>query len=82
MGRSEDLKDAKVDKPLTYDSGFSDLVPVFTTDGRLTGAQYCSKDGYWYGEGGETFGNVSHWLDHAPWPRSFKPDYSKYGGEP
>ena len=80
MGRSEDLKDAKVDKPKVYDSGFSELVTVFTSDGRLTGAQYC-KDGYWYGEGGESFGNVTHWID-VSWPRSFKPDYSRYGGEP
>ena len=81
MGRSADMKDPRVDKPAVYDSGFSELVPVFTTDGKLIAAQYGS-DGWWHGEGNETFGNVANWVDHFQWPHGWAPDYSQYGGEP
>ena len=76
---SAHLHDAKVDKPLVYDK-FSDLCMVFTTDGIICMAQYGS-DGWWYAEGGETFGNVTHWYDAYPIPSGFKLDEKRYGGE-
>jgi hypothetical protein len=76
---SSHLHDFKVDKPEIYDK-FSDLCVVFTTDGLITMAQY-GKDGYWHGEGDETFGNVTHWFDAYPIPRGFKLEESRYGGE-
>lgn len=81
MGRSEMLKDIAVDKPKVYDSGFSDLVTVFTTDGLKESAQY-TKDGRFIARGGEEIGGVKCWLNHEPWPVWFHPDYSQYGGEP
>lgn len=80
MGRSNDIKDMAVDKPLVYDSGFSDLYPVFTKDGLHEIAQY-TKDGRWLARGGEEICQVKWWLDHEPWPDGFKADYSQYGGE-
>lgn len=79
MKDSAHLHDFKVDKPLVYDR-FSDLCVVFTTDGVIRMAQYCS-DGWWYSEGGETFGNVTHWYDGYPMPIKFRLDESRYGGE-
>lgn len=81
MGRSADVKDPRVETPKVYDSGLSDLVPVFTSDGRALFAQY-TKEGWWIGEGGETFGGIISWVDHFPWPRDWEPDYDEYGGEP
>ena len=79
MKDSSHLHDAKVEKPFVYDK-FSDLVMVFTTDGLILMAQY-GADGYFHGEGDETFGNVSHWYDGFPIPCRFKIDYERYGGE-
>ena len=79
MNDSAHLHDAKVEKPLVYDT-FSDLCVVFTTDGLILMAQYGS-DGWWHGEGDETFGNVTHWYDAYPVPRGFVLNESRYGGE-
>ena len=79
MKDSSHLHDAKVEKPFVYDK-FSDLVMVFTTDGLILMAQY-GADGYFHGEGDETFGNVSHWYDGYPIPSGFKLNESRYGGE-
>ena len=79
MKDSSHLHDAKVEKPEIFDK-FSDLVMVFTTDGLILMAQY-GKDGYFHGEGDETFGNVTHWFDGYPIPSTFKLDESRYGGE-
>ena len=80
MNKSNMIKDARVDKPTVYDK-FSDLVVVFTTDRKMLVAQY-GADGWWHTLGDETFGNVTHWIDHLPWPADFAPDCSLYGGEP
>lgn len=81
---SAHLHDFKVDKPDLYDEyegkRFSDIVLVFTTDGVIRTAQYCD-DGYFYAEGGETFGNVTHWFDAFPVPHGFRINYARYGGE-
>ena len=81
---SAHLHDFKVDKPDLYDEyegkRFSDIVLVFTTDGVIRTAQYCD-DGYFYAEGGDKFGNVTHWFDSFPVPHGFRIDYARYGGE-
>lgn len=81
---SAHLHDFKVDKPDLYDEyegkRLSDIVIVFTTDGVIRTAQYCD-DGYFYAEGGDKFGNVTHWFDGFPVPHGFRIDYARYGGE-
>lgn len=81
---SAHLHDFKVDKPDLYDEyegkKLSDIVIVFTTDGVIRTAQYCD-DGYFYAEGGDTFGNVTHWFDGYPIPHNFKIAYDRYAGE-
>lgn len=79
MKDSAHLHDFKVDKPEIFDE-LSDLCMVFTTDGIITMAQY-GKDGYWHGEGDETFGNVTHWYDGYPIPHRFRIAYDRFGGE-
>lgn len=80
---SAHLHDFKVDKPDLYDEyegkKLSDIVLVFTTDGVIRTAQYCD-DGYFYAEGGESFGNVTHWFDAFPIPHGFRIDYARFGG--
>ena len=88
------LHDFKIDKPELFSDStngtyiptnkggmeFSDVVMVFTTDGMIRMAQYGS-DGYFHGEGDETFGNVTHWYDGFPVPNRFEIHYERYGGE-
>lgn len=80
---SAHLHDFKVDKPALYDEyegrRLSDIVIVFTTDGMIRTAQY-GDDGYFHAEGGDTFGNVTHWFDAFPVPHGFRIDYARYGG--
>lgn len=71
---------AKIDPPSIGDTGLSELVMVYTTDGLICMAQY-GKDGWWHGEGDETFGNVTHWFDGYPVPAGMRINYSRYGGE-
>ena len=81
MKDSAHLHDTRAnDFPKVLDSGLSDLVMVFTTDGIITMAQY-GKDRYWHGEADEKFGNVTHWYDGYPVPHNFKIAYERYGGE-
>ena len=94
MKDSSHLHDARVEKPEIFSDStkgtyapinkdgleYSDVVMVFTTDGVIRMAQYCSND-YWVGEGGEPFGNVTHWYDGYPIPYRFNIDYKRYGGE-
>ena len=81
---SAHLHDFKVDKPDLYDEyegkKLSDIVLVFTTDGVIRTAQYCD-DGFFYAEGGEAFGNVTHWFDAFPVPHGFRIDYARFGGD-
>lgn len=81
---SAHLHDFKVDKPDLYDEyegkKLSDIVIVFTTDGVIRTAQF-GDDGYFHAEGGDTFGNVTHWFDAFPVPHGFRIDYARYGGE-
>ena len=81
---SANLHDFRVDKPKTYEteSGkcFSDIVVVYTTDGVIRTAQYCD-DGFFYAEGGESFGNVTHWFDAYPVPHNFRIDCARFGGD-
>lgn len=78
---SADLHDAKIEKPRLYDSGLSEIVVVYSTrSGLLTMAQW-GKDGWWHGEGDETFSDVTHWFERYPLPHDMRIDYSRYGGE-
>ena len=81
---SAHLHDFKVDKPDLYDENdgrrFSDVLIVYTTDGVIRTAQF-GDDGYFHAEGGDTFGNVTHWFDAFPVPHGFRIDYARYGGE-
>ena len=81
---SAHLHDFKVDKPDLYDENdgrrFSDVLIVYTTDGVIRTAQF-GDDGYFHAEGGEAFGNVTHWFDAFPVPHGFHIDYARYGGE-
>ena len=78
---SADLHDAKIEKPNLYDNGFSEIVVVYSVNtGLLTMAQW-GKDGWWHGEGDETFSDVTHWYERYPLPHDMRIDYSRYGGE-
>lgn len=80
MSQSSSLHDAKVETPKIIGEKLSDWFIVFTTDGLILAAQY-GADGYWHGEGDETFRNVTHWIDNIPFPSNFKFAYARYGGE-
>lgn len=80
MSQSSNLHDARVEKPRIIGETLSDWYVVFTTDGLILAAQWGS-DGYWHGEGDETFSNVTHWIDNIPFPSNFKFAYARYGGE-
>ena len=60
------LHDMRVETPALYETDgdirLSEVVLVFPDDGVPVCAQYGS-DGYFHGEGDETFGRVSHWCD-------------------
>lgn len=78
---SADLHDAKIEKPKLYENGFSEIVVVYSVNtGLLTMAQW-GKDGWWHGEGDETFSDVTHWYERYPLPHDMRIDYSRYGGE-
>lgn len=79
--KSADLHDAKVEKPRIYEKGLSDIVMVFSVKTGYIGLAQWGKDGWWHGEGDETFGDVTHWYDKYPIPHNMSIDYSYYGGE-
>lgn len=79
MKDSSHIHDPKVETPIVYDK-FSELVVVLTTDGVPVFAQY-GKDGWWHGEGDNTFGNVKWWYDGFVFPHDYHIDYSRFGGE-
>lgn len=77
------LHDMRVEKPALYETDgdirLSEVVLVFTDDGLPVCAQYGS-DGFFHGEGDETFGNVTHWYEF-PLPSGYVLDRSRFGGE-
>lgn len=79
--KSSELHDFKVDKPRIYENGLSEICLCYSVKtGALCLAQY-GKDGWWHGEGNETFSDVTHWYDHYPVPHDMRIDYSRFGGE-
>lgn len=67
------------DFPVTFDNGKSEVVHVFTTDGKEMTAKY-RRDGWWQDIDGETFGNVRWWVN-TEFPYGFNPDPTLYGGD-
>lgn len=71
-------KDPRIDMPGLDNRGVSDPVLVNTNDGQVCVAWFDARDGYWYDEHGNTFGDVRRW---SLLPTDFNINYDLYGGE-
>lgn len=71
-------KDPKIEMPDLDKRGVSDPVLINTNDGQVCVAWFDARDGYWFDEYGNSFGDVRRW--HSL-PKDFDIDYEQYGGE-
>lgn len=73
-------KDAKLIKPEVDETGWSDMVVIFTDKGDCETAAYNAKTGLWYDSTDPTgFNNVDKWSPFIM-PDDFEPDPNVYYG--